>query len=222
MRSDRTGLTRRRMLAGTVAAGAAIALPTALLAAAPAAADERRAASAGAGEVPKSPNGWPVAQQADKVSTVWTRPVTGTGLSGVRVRIGEAEWLLTHLIRRFHYEIDELREGDVSGWLAPDRAGDGPEANRASGTAVVIRPRAYPPGVSGGFFDDQRAVIEDMLDELDGVVRWGGHDDRPFEALFYLDLPPGDERLARTAWKVRHWTVQPGKGAGSTAERLAR
>ena len=48
----------------------------------------------------------------DAGGTVWTRPVPGTGFD-VQVSIGDAEVILVHVIRRFHYEIDTLRPGDV-------------------------------------------------------------------------------------------------------------
>lgn len=44
------------------------------------------------------------------------------------------------MIGRFHYEIDELRKGDVVGWRSPGTVRKGlPEGNQASGTAVRIR-----------------------------------------------------------------------------------
>ncbi|CAM5630015.1 Lipoprotein OS=Streptomyces antimycoticus OX=68175 GN=SSPO_062030 PE=4 SV=1 [Streptomyces antimycoticus] len=81
------------------------------------------------------------------------------------------------MIRRFHYEIDELRKGEVAGWRSPGTVRKGlPEGILASGTAVRIRPGHYPPGVKGGFFPQQEVVLRDILAELDGVVRWGGDD----------------------------------------------
>lgn len=42
----------------------------------------------------RSPNGWEMEKVADGGGTIWTRPVPGTPLEGVAVRIGEVESLL--------------------------------------------------------------------------------------------------------------------------------
>lgn len=82
------------------------------------------------------------------------------------------------------------------------------------------RRRNYPSGAQGGFFPQQTVVIRDILAECDGVVRWGGDDKHPDEALFYLDVEPDDGRLAATAAKIQGWEWVPGKGAGSGADPL--
>lgn len=106
------------------------------------------------------------------------------------MRMGDVETILVHLVRRFHYEVEELRAGDVTGWRAPTgERKPTAESNLASGTAVLIRPGHYPVGVRGNFFALQQIVIRDILAELDGVVRWGGDDRRPNEALFSIDVP---------------------------------
>ncbi|WP_086563197.1 twin-arginine translocation signal domain-containing protein [Streptomyces africanus] len=168
-----------------------------------------------------STNGWEMERTADDRGHIYTRPVPGTPVEGVQVRMGDVETVLVHVIRRFHYEIDELRRGDLTGWRHPSKVRKGlAESNQASGTAVQIRPGSYPSGIRGGFFPQQEAVIRDILAECDGVVRWGGDDKRPDEALFYIDAAPGDSRLAQTAEKIRHWDWTPGAGAGSGADPL--
>ncbi|WP_370531776.1 hypothetical protein [Streptomyces venezuelae] len=86
--------------------------------------------------------------------------------------------------------------------------------NQASGTAVVIRPGSYPAGARGTFTAGQLLVLRDILADTEGVVRWGGDDRRPYEGLFYLDVQPGDVRLARVAATVRAWAETPSAGAG--------
>ncbi|MFT9478195.1 hypothetical protein [Streptomyces sp. Mo3] len=115
-----------------------------------------------------SPNGWEMEKVTDGGGTIWSRPVPGTPLEGVTVRIGAPEAVLVHVIRRFHYEIDELRMSDVVGWRRPGAVRKGlPEGNQASGTAVRIRPGHYPRGVKGGFFPQQEVVIRDIRAELE-------------------------------------------------------
>ncbi|GAA2649602.1 hypothetical protein [Streptomyces vastus] len=163
-----------------------------------------------------SGNGWEMERVADGGGSVYTRPVPGTPLAGIAVRMGEVETVLVHVVRRFHYEIDELRAGDVVGWRSPATVRKGlAESNQASGTAVQIRPGHYPSGARGGFYPQQLLVIRDVLAELDGVVRWGGDDRRADEALFYIDVKPGDKRLAKVAAKIRGWSDDPAAGAGA-------
>ncbi|WP_306950880.1 hypothetical protein [Streptomyces sp. B4I13] len=170
----------------------------------------------------RSHNGWEMENVADDGGTVYTRPVPGTPLKGVAVRMGDVETVLVHLVRRFHYEVDPLHRGDVTGWHAPSKVRKGrAESNLASGTAVRVRPGFYPVGVRGGFFPQQEVVIRDILAELDGVVRWGGDDRTPDEALFSIDVRPGDKRLARVAARIRDWRLEPGAGAGAPVNVLS-
>ncbi|OIJ63681.1 M15 family metallopeptidase [Streptomyces mangrovisoli] len=162
----------------------------------------------------RSPNGWLVNTAANQGGSVWTRPVAGTGF-GVDVAIGPAETVLVHVIRRFHYEIDTLRPGDVVGFRTPGSVKHGDhEENHASGTAVDIRPGSYPRGVKGGFLAYEVAVIRDILAECEGVVRWGGDFTVPDESHFEIVTAPGDSRLRALDKKLRRWNSTPGQGAG--------
>lgn len=167
-----------------------------------------------------SANGWEMQKAADDDGDIMTRHVEGTGLN-VSVRMGDTETVLFHVIRRFHYEVNTLglhsEPNPVEGWVAPSVVRDSrlSESNRASGTAVVIRPDFYPPGVRGGFTMGQQLIIRDIVADTEGVVRWGGDDRRPYEGLFFISTRPGSPRLAEVAAKIRRWNDTPGKGAGS-------
>jgi len=159
-----------------------------------------------------SANGWPVDAASNSGGCVWSRPVAGTGFD-VDVAIGDAEVVLVHVVRRFHYEIDTLLPGEVVGFKRPGQV-SGYETDHASGTAVDIRPGHYPPGVRGGFTAQEVEVIRDILAECDGVVRWGGDLEAPDEAHFWIGVPPGDERLRTVVARLRAWTHSPHRGAG--------
>ncbi|WKX12199.2 hypothetical protein [Streptomyces sp. NL15-2K] len=168
----------------------------------------------------QSKNGWEMEKVVDDRGNIYTRPAPGTPLD-FQVRMGEVETVLVHVVTRFHYEIDALRKGEAVGWRKPGSVRKGlAETNLSSGTAVQIRPDSYPPGARGGFYPMEELVIRDILAECEGVVRWGGDDSRPNESLFYIDVPPGDERLTRVAEKIRGWTYTPGKGAGVLVDPL--
>jgi hypothetical protein len=166
-----------------------------------------------------SANRWEMQKAADDGGDIVTRHVAGTGLN-VSVRMGDTETVLVHVIRRFHYEVDALglhgEPNPVEGWVTPSAVRDSrlPESNQASGTAVVIRPDFYPPGVRGGFTTGQQLIIRDIIADTEGVARWGGDDRRPYEGLFYLTVRPSDARLERVAAKIRAWDETPGSGAG--------
>lgn len=225
--------SRRALIARGAALGAAAAFPLLRLLPAPAQAATPDARAARLQEAIRrvrarndrvltgrlSANGWEMERVADGRGTVHGRPVTGTPLAGVQVRLGDVETVLFHVVRRFHYEVDELRAGDVLGWVSPRAVRPArPESNQASGTAVQIRPGHYPAGQRGGFFPAQEEVIRDILAELDGVVRWGADDRHVDESRFSLDVRPGDPRLASVAARLRGEDERAGQGAGSPVD----
>ncbi|MGW3291872.1 hypothetical protein ACWDR3_45355 [Streptomyces sp. NPDC001002] len=189
------GLPRRTLLltglAGAVVAG--MSLPTA----AP--------ASAAAGTT--SANGWPVT-----ATGITTLPVPGTPAS-VELREGEVSVVLLHVVRRFHYEVEEVARHELAGHR-PAAGLTGHLTNYASGTAVAIRPDAYPLGADGVLFPHQERAVRDIVRECEGVVAWGGRMRRPHVAHFQIDVRPGDPRLRRLAARIGGWTQLPGEGAG--------
>ncbi|MBT8228382.1 MAG: hypothetical protein HKP61_20900 [Dactylosporangium sp.] len=180
------------------------------------------ASASAEGRTPKRPvtsaNGWTIQANADRDSQVWTRPVAGTGLS-VAVWIGDVEMILLHVVRRFHYEIEEIQRIDLAGWCELSKLHKGlPESNLASGTAVRIRPGAR---ARGGFFPLQELVLRDVLAECEGVVRWGGDDREVDESLFCIAVGPHDKRVRTVADKLRGWEATPGEGAGAGVDVLS-
>ncbi|MEV6675211.1 hypothetical protein [Streptomyces sp. NPDC051162] len=64
--------------------------------------------------------------------------------------------------------------------------------------------------------------MRDVLAELGGAVRWGGDDRKVDEALFYIDVKPGDGLLTTVANRIRDWKDVPGQGAGAPVDLMAR
>ncbi|WP_031505771.1 M15 family metallopeptidase [Streptomyces megasporus] len=155
-------------------------------------------------------NGWPVLREAE--SFVIEGSDQRVSLAG-----GDAAVVLLHVARRFHYEIDSLRDGDVHGWTAAREIAQPYESNHLSGTAVAIRPLAYPAGSKGNLYPNELVVVRDILAELDGVVAWGGDFGTPKESHFEIAVTPGHPRLKGVARKIRGWNDGPGnEGAGAT------
>ncbi|GAA3887976.1 hypothetical protein ACWDWS_40680 [Streptomyces sp. NPDC003328] len=217
MQQDTRDVSRRTVLAraGIIAAAATVATLTPSVAtAAPI-----KASKGAPAEVPTSANGWPLEQQTNHISTVWTRPVPGSGLE-VDIRIGDAEAILLHVVRRFHYEVEQLHTVDIAGWQAiGELTKNAPESNLASGTAVRIRPGA---AAQGSLFPLQEVVVRDILADCGGVVRWGGDDNPVDESLFYLDRGPNSHEVRDLARTLRRGEVTPGQGAGNAVDVMAR
>ena len=205
-------VTRRAVLGG--ASWAAVALVS--TAVAPATASVRPSAPAAAARRRASHNGWTIEEQVDDVSTVWTRPVSGTAMT-VPVRLGVAEALLIHLVRRMHYEITPLLPGDLTGWEPLGSMSTlSPASNLASGTAVRVRPGAR----SDAYFPFQETVLRDILADAHGAIRWGGDDIDRDDSLFYLVEGPYDMHTAEVAQQLRAAAEAPGQGSGVVHDPL--
>lgn len=199
----RNVIDRRGVLLAGAALGAATAL-SALPGTAHATPPEGRRRPGG-----KSANGWPVLEEAELFR------IEGSGRC-VRLAGGDAAVILLHVARRFHYEIDQLRDGDVTGHSVTHEGVQDYESNYFSGTALAIRPLAYPVGVKGGLYPHELVVVRDILTELDGVVRWGGDLATPKESHFELAYGPGHPKMKGVARTIRGWRAGPGsEGAGS-------
>ncbi|MEU3983942.1 hypothetical protein AB0F77_28330 [Streptomyces sp. NPDC026672] len=156
-------------------------------------------------------NGWPVVDDAPSHRV--------EGACGVEVPLldGDVATVLLYVARRFTYEIDMLRPGDVQGHTTDRHTGAAFESNRLSGTAVTIRPLFYPLGAQRdtGMSEQERTVVRDILADCAGVVAWGGDLKPVKESHFQIDVPPGDARLSALAARVRGWNDTPGQGAGT-------
>ncbi|MER7900400.1 hypothetical protein ABTX62_30950 [Streptomyces sp. NPDC096046] len=130
---------------------------------------------------------------------------------------GDVATVLLHVARRFAYEIDMLRSGDVQGHTDRGPVGAGFESNHLSGTAIGIRPLFYPLGAQRGtgLSELEKVVVADILADCQGVIGWGGHAKPVKESHFQIDVRPGDPRLARLASRIRGEDAGPGSGAGS-------
>ncbi len=187
--------TRRRFLQGATTVAAALLVPQY------------------ADAVPSRPgatsaNGWPIA--ALKESRIEGSNLTMLALPG------PVTVLLTHLVRRYLYEIDHTvaQHELLGGNAAVQRGGAIHASTYRSGTALAIRPAWYPVGVAGGYCARDTMVLRDILADFNGVLRWGG-DMRPaYEAHFQIDVPPSNPTLQLTAAQIATWNQTPGRGAG--------
>ncbi|MER5356899.1 hypothetical protein [Streptomyces sp. NPDC002785] len=199
---------RRSVLVAGAALGAATAL-TALPGVAHAAEGAPPAGRRWSGG--KSANGWPVLEEAKLFR------IEGSGQS-VRLTDGDAAVILLHVARRFHYEVDQLRAGDVSGHSTDRTITEEYESNYLSGSALAIRPHAYPVGVKGGLYPQELVVVRDILAELDGVIAWGGDFGTPKESHFEIAYKPGHPKVKGVARTIRGWQEGPGNGGAGSVD----
>ncbi|WP_319264369.1 hypothetical protein [Streptomyces sp. ID05-39B] len=125
--------------------------------------------------------------------------VEGTDVE-VSLADGDAATVLLYVARRFAYEIDMLRDGDLQGHTTDRTVGASFESNRLSGTAMVIRPMHYPLGAdvkNTGMSVTERVVITDILADCEGVVVWGGDLMPAKQSHFHIGVKPADLRLER-------------------------
>ncbi|PKV87528.1 hypothetical protein [Streptomyces sp. TLI_146] len=185
-------------MSGTAVAAPAPAVPA--VPAVPAAKEWQGRASA---------NGWPV------VAAVPSHRVEGAGGLSFTALDGDVATVLTHVVRRYHYEIHTLGAGEVTGHTGARAVAAPYESNYLSGTAVAIRSPQYPVRARNGFFPQELVIVRDILADLEGVVKWGGDESTPKESHFQIDVRPGDSGLRRVAAKLRGWESRPGSGAGA-------
>jgi hypothetical protein len=198
-------LTRRRFAGATAGVAGAAALGSLLPAG-----QAFAAAEAGSWTKDSTGNGWPLLEEAESFT------IEGSDQE-VRLAGGDAAVVLLHVARRFHYEIDRLRGGDVHGWVGERRIEAEYESNYLSGTAIAIRPLSYPVGARNGLYPNELVVVRDILAELDGVVVWGGDFTPAKESHFEIGVKPGHPRLKGVARKILGWEEGPGdQGAGAT------
>lgn len=183
------GPSRRSLLVGiTGSLGAGL---TGLATAAPTRADA----------APRSPNGWKVSPDAAALG-VEPRAVPGTA---VRLPVvgGAGGTVLVEVARRFAAEVERLTPACWGYAYRPNTNAPGVWSNHASGTAIDLNASLHPNSAQGTFRPDQVARIEEILDDMDGVVRWGGDYSRTVDAMhFELDVHPGHWRLRRLARRI--------------------
>lgn len=198
------GLTRRHFVGST--AGVVGSLAIGSLGVAPASATERSVTWTGS----RSANGWVTLSETRNFR------IEGSDQS-VGLAEGDAATILLHIARRYHYEIGQLRDGDIHGHRTLGSIHERYESNYLSGTAIEIRPHAYPLGVRGGFYTAEMVVIRDILAEMRGAVAWGGDFKTPKESHFEIACKPGHPKVTSTARRINDWNAGPGnEGAGAT------
>lgn len=121
-----------------------------------------------------SQNGWPLIYDS---SVLDRSKVPGTNRQ-LELRAGDVRVVLDYLCSQFDQRVEGLDEAQRDDWGHAKPVpipGSSSYSNHGSGTAVDLNATRHNWGARGTFTPAQRSEIEEILVELDGVVRWGGH-----------------------------------------------
>lgn len=124
-------------------------------------------------------NGWTASSNSADLGGLDNRVVPGT--AGVRlapgVRAGDVAVVLFHVAAQMHARVEpgELyAAGDEWGYSYRQNRNANNLSCHSSGTAFDWNATRHPNGKRGTFTPAQVAEINRILDEVDGVVGWGG------------------------------------------------
>jgi len=128
-----------------------------------------------------SQNGWPVVGQ----SAVTDRAIRGVEFPNGWLK-GDVDVIFTYLINRLHLEVEAMITPGCWGWFIKKIVNSDEYSNHSSGTAIDYNAPNHPYGKRNTYSAADRNKIHAILDDLDGVVRWGGDytgtpDDMHFE-----------------------------------------
>lgn len=160
----------------------------------------------------RSYNGWTA---SPSLKTRVIEPVKGCRL---RIRDNDnVDAVFSYLVRNFHKRVDSVLEphpADDWGFnFRPNRNDPDSLSCHASGTAIDLDATEHPNGVptTRTFTPRQISEIHEILDELDGVVRWGGDFTRTADAMhFEIIAKPGG--LKKIGAKLRKAAAPANRG----------
>lgn len=122
----------------------------------------------------------------------------------VRLRRGDAGFLLKHFADWFDKHIEDIDQGaDDWGYAARTIRGDSTQlSNHASGTALDLNATKHPLGKRGTFTAAKASAIRQRLKLYGGVIRWGGdYVNRADEMHFEINANAAN--VARIATTIR-------------------
>ncbi len=120
----------------------------------------------------KSQNGYPAILDRDDLDR--SEVVRGVSFPG-GFREGSVAKVMRYVFRQFHERVEPLHPGWCWGYAhRPVKGESSGLSNHASGTAGDVNAPRHPLGAIHTFSDGQVRQIRQILDEVDGVVRWGG------------------------------------------------
>ncbi len=146
-----------------------------------------------------SQNGWPVFTSGSDPGLTAIPKVIG------RVRKGDVAVIMAYIVDRFDREVEDVDAGRDD-WGYAYRAIRGQTSgysNHASATAIDLNATQHPRGVRNTFTAAQKRKVHAMLEDLEGVVRWG--EDYTLGQIdgMHFEIDAGPAAVKRVADKIR-------------------
>lgn len=116
-----------------------------------------------------SQNGYSVI--AREQCTFYDNIVPGLSLP---LRPDDCGYVLAHFLRRFNQSVEPLNKGDTYGHAMRMISGSDEWSNHASATAADANSVQHPQGHTGTFTVAELQALDNLLEEYDNVIRWGG------------------------------------------------
>lgn len=131
------------------------------------------------------------------------------------VRQGDAGFVLLKFGEQFNKRVEKLVKGWCWGYARPKRIGGLTSAysNHGSGTAIDLNAPRHPYGKANTFTKSQRAEIQKLLKEFDGVIRWLGNTQTKDDMHFEIIASP--QKVSAVARKLRNINVPKPKPAAA-------
>lgn len=136
------------------------------------------------------------------------------------VRAGDVFTVLSYVANRFHNEVEHLIPGQCGSYNPRKIPGTNVWSNHASATAIDCNWRLHVLGARHTFTTRQVAVINDIIDECDGVVRWGGTFSNVDE--MHLEINAGPDAVHAVAVKLTTPPEQDFDMTPAQSEQLAK
>ncbi|HCG55315.1 MULTISPECIES: peptidoglycan-binding protein [Brevibacterium] len=134
------------------------------------------------------------------------------------MRKGDVATVLAYVAKRFHSEVEALKWPGNWGYAErPIRGSSTTLSNHASGTAIDLNAPQHPLGTSpnANFSSSQITKIHRILNDCDGVLRWGG-DYRGRKDPMHVEINKGTAAVRSLAKKIRAGS-KPGPSGGAEA-----
>lgn len=139
-----------------------------------------------------SQNGWSVFFGAPAGLLRW---VTG------RVRPDPVKTVFDYLCKRLN-EVEKNKQSWSWGWaVRAIRGQTSGYSNHASATAIDYNAPAHPLGVRGTWSAEEIRRIDKILDDMDGVIRWGEHYSGRVDGM-HFEIDKGFEAVQALATKI--------------------
>jgi hypothetical protein len=142
-----------------------------------------------------SQNGWPIEPAA-------RTPLTVAGVLFGDVRSGDVFTVLQYVATRYHNEVEHLIGGTCGAYNPRKIPGSNTWSNHASATAIDCNWQRHPLGARGTYTTAQRAKIVDIVNSLDGAVRWGGVYTTTVDEM-HFEINADAKRVRIAALKIR-------------------